>query len=482
MPNNVITKVQVRYYKECGSGAPSQIGPEHNLAQLPSDDQGPFATSGGGTLWGLPSDADASVGDPAKSFTLTMPSYDPACGDYVPVGVEVRVASRDDIDLNQCCAQLLALKFADCFHRLSQIRVWNDGNADNQPRVPSVTLTGGCGGLADAYFSYLPTASNNCKYDVSVQVNWGTRNQNSTNIPDNFTVSANGTNVPRQTWNPGGVSTYATTGGAITANPGANPVTISLQWEDTDKNHWWPDAASPCSNKNGNPCKYSGTDGHRAFVGTKSTAGAVALVRTSFDRTLNGVLGAPFDNHRSGGSGFDCNNSNNCTVYPTVGTVSVLRTGVFTTLRLDDPQANQTLQCDPACPPGPGVQGLPVRLHAVVRREHVGLSVVDREPRSTAPTRPVVLAPARCRWARTRPATTGSAYSPLLACRPARSATTSPSRPTTATTSRTTRARSSAATTTVTTTTRTAGSSGAATRTTRVSSTSSSSPTSPARA
>ena len=41
-----------------------------------------------------------------------------------------------------------------------------------------------------------------------------------------------------------------------------------------------------------------------------------------------------------------------CQIVPTVGTVSVLKTGVFTTLRLDDPQANQTLQCDPAVPQG----------------------------------------------------------------------------------------------------------------------------------
>jgi hypothetical protein len=281
-----------------------------------------------------------------------MPSYDPACGDYVPVGVEVRVASQDDVNMNLTCAQLLALKFADCFHRLSQIRVWNDGNANSQPRVPAVTLTGGCGGLADGYFSYLPTASLNCKYDVSVQVNWGTRNQGNTNVQGNFKVSANGTNVPVSTWNPGGVSTYATAGGAITANPGPNPVTISLSWEDNDKNHFWPDAASPCSNKNGNPCKYSGTDGHQAFVGTNTTAGAVALVRTSMAQTVNGVPGAPFDNHRSGGSGFDCNNSDTCAVYPTVGTVGVLKTGVFTTLRLSAGQANQTLHCDPDVPQG----------------------------------------------------------------------------------------------------------------------------------
>ena len=51
---------------------------------------------------------------------------------YLPVGIEVRIASRDEVDFNQSCAQLLASKFADCFRRLSLIRVWDDGNPDAQ--------------------------------------------------------------------------------------------------------------------------------------------------------------------------------------------------------------------------------------------------------------------------------------------------------------------------------------------------------------
>jgi hypothetical protein len=77
------------------------------------------------------------------------------------------------------------------------------------------------------------------------------------------------------------------------------------------------------------------------FVGTQGTAGAVAYVRTS-----NGPwFGTParpgnaYANQRTGG--------NLVTLYPTIGIRTVLRTGVYTTLRLDDPQANQTLRCDP---------------------------------------------------------------------------------------------------------------------------------------
>jgi Flp pilus assembly protein TadG len=344
VPNNIITKVQVRYYKECGSGAPSLIA-KRDLAALPAADQSAFVSAGGGQLWALPSGADPTVGDKNLSFNLALPGYDPACGNYVPVGVEVRLASRDEIDIDTpSCATLLAARYADCFHRLSQIRVWNDGNADSQIRIPRIALSGGCGAPADGYFSTLPVTSVNCKYDVTVDVNWGTRSTGTTNVPGNFTVSAGGVNVPLVSWVPGGVSTYATSGGAVTASPGANPVAVTATWKDQTNGHSW--AGRIC--KPGNtPCTDTVSDGHQAFVGTKGTAGAVALVRTSQSSFVAGLPGSPFDNHRSGGGPSDCSNTDTCAVFPTVGTVSVLKTGVLTTLRLDDPQSNQTLQCDP---------------------------------------------------------------------------------------------------------------------------------------
>jgi hypothetical protein len=349
VPNTIITKVQVRYYKECGAGAPSQIGPPHDLAPLPSGDQSAFAIAGGGMLWALPSDADPTVGDKSKAFDLAMPGYDPACGDYVPVGVEVRVASRDNVNLDQSCQTLRDdVRYADCYHRLSQIRVWNDGNADNQPRIPRVSLSGGCGGLGDPYFSSLPPGSAGCKYDVTVEVNWGTRDDDDKKVAANFTVTANNQTLGLVSWDADKTAIYASSGGAFTANPGANPVTVSLSWTDTDKDHSWQ--GNSCKTGNQNPCKYSSGDmtQHQAFVGTSSTAGVVSLVRTSQSQLVTGIPGAPFDNHRSGGSGFDCNSSDTCSVYPTIGTVGVLRTGVLTTLRLDDSQAeNQSVFCDP---------------------------------------------------------------------------------------------------------------------------------------
>ena len=67
----------------------------------------------------------------------------------------MRLASRDEVDFNQTCASSTNASFADCFRRVSQFRVWNDGNPNSQARIGDVYLTGGCGNT-DAYFGTLP--------------------------------------------------------------------------------------------------------------------------------------------------------------------------------------------------------------------------------------------------------------------------------------------------------------------------------------
>ena len=349
VPNNVIEKVQVRYFDECRD--PSHTAPlaTLDLAQLPPADQSAFISSGGGTLWGLPSVADPNVGDSNRSYALTVPSYDPSCGAYLAVGVQVRLASTPTVDINQSCAALVAAKFADCFTRISQFRVWNDGDADSQVRLPSVRILGGCGAPADGYFGPLPVLATDCDYDVSVEVDWGTRDTPPNNVAGNFTVSANGTPLTLQSWNTGlgGRATYASSGGAFNGNPGANPVSISLTWADNNPLHTW--GGAPCLNPPGpadNPCRYSATEqAHRTFVGTTANAGAVALVRTSQSGFVSGLPGPPLEYVATGGAGGTPPSP--IAIYPTVGTRTVLKTGILTTLRLDDPQANQMLRCDP---------------------------------------------------------------------------------------------------------------------------------------
>ena len=350
IPNNIITKVQVRYYDECrDSGHASPLATK-DLALLPAADQAAFTAGGGGGLWGLPDPSKPGLGDRNLAFPLPIPSYG-GCGQaYLPIGVEVRIASRDEVDLNASCATLAASKFADCFSRLSQIRVYNDGNADSQARLTNVRLSGGCAGPVDPYFGRRPNGATDCRYGVSAEVDWGTRDNPPLNVPGNFSVSANGTALTLASWNvPNGTAIYTSTSNAIVANPGANTVTISLAWSDTNTAHSW--AGAQCKPGGTNPCKYNATEAaHQTFVGTDTLSGAVALVRTSQSSFVSGLPGPPLDNIATGGA--TGTPASPVAVYPTVGIASVLKTGSLEVLRTEDPQGSRLVQCDPTVPNG----------------------------------------------------------------------------------------------------------------------------------
>ena len=347
VPNTIVTRVQVRYYDECRN----QLLATRDLAPLPAADQNAFAVAGGGTLWGLPSAGDPKVGDRNLSFALTVPSYG-GCGQpYLPVGVEVRLASRDEVDFNQTCAQLQSASFADCFRRVSQFRVWNDGNANNQVRIGDVHLTGGCGNT-DAYFGTLPLGAANCRFGANLYVNWGDRDNGANAAPANFTVTVNGTAATLSgalSGQSGGYSLYTVASNVLTANEGANTVTVAVNWEDTNTNHEFP-AGTKCKNKN-NPCEYSGSEAvQRVYVGTDklnaaSYTGALALVRTSQSGFVSGLPGPPLANVVTGGA--TGTPASPVQVYPSVGTVSPLKSGSLTTLRIDDSQGTGLLRCDP---------------------------------------------------------------------------------------------------------------------------------------
>jgi hypothetical protein len=349
VPNTIVTRVQVRYYDECRN----QLLATRDLAPLPEADQAGFAAAGGGTLWGLPSAGDPKVGDRSLSFALTVPSYG-GCGQaYLPVGVEVRLASRDEVDFNQTCNQLASASFADCFHRVSQFRVWNDGNPNSQVRIGDVYLTGGCGNT-DAYFGTLPLGSTDCRFGADVYVNWGNRDDGNLAVPANFTVTINGTaaTLSGNLGDAGGQSLYTVPAGTLTADPGANDVTVAVSWSDRNTTHEYPiGSGNKCKSNGGAPCNYSGTEPtHRAYVGTDklndaSYTGALGFVRTSQSGFVSGLPGPPFTNVRTGGA--TGNPASPVQIYPTVGTVSPLKTGVLTTLRIDDSQGTGLLRCDP---------------------------------------------------------------------------------------------------------------------------------------
>lgn len=352
VPNNVITKVQVRYFDECRDpGHTSPLSPSPiDLAPLPSADQASFVSSGGGQLWGLPSLSDPTVGDSTRTVGLTVPSYGGCGGDYLPIGTEVRLTSAPSVDINQSCAALVTAKFADCFGRRSQFRVYNDGDPENQVRLTNVRILGGCGAPGDSYFAPLPILATECRYDVSAEVNWGTRDDPPNNVSGNFTVTANGVPLTLAGWDPDSTpftARYESSGGALIGAPGPNPVSIELDWLDDDPTHTWQ--GNPCLNPPGpagNPCQYNVTEAaHQTYVATTGNSGALALVRTSQSGFVSGAPGPPLENVATGGAGGTPPSPIN--IAPTVGTRTVLKTGILTTLRLDDPQANQTLRCDP---------------------------------------------------------------------------------------------------------------------------------------
>jgi hypothetical protein len=322
-----------------------------DLAPLPSADQAGFAATGGGTLWGLPSIADPKVGDKNLSFGLTVPSYGGCGDDYLPIGTEVRVGSRDEVDLNQSCDTLTAIDFADCFKRISQFRVFNDGNPDSQPRITNVRITGGCGAPGDAYFAALPPGATNCTFGATADVNWGNRDDGALNVPANFKVTASGATMTLVTPTGGQSGVYSTSGTPITFAPGANNLTISLDWADKDTSHSWNGNA--CKNNNNTPCKYNGTQAvHRTWLGADNDdeypaaafSGPLALVRTSQSSFVSGLPGPPLENvNTGGGAGIP---PSPIQVFPTVGTRTALKTGDLAILRASSSQGTGLLRCD----------------------------------------------------------------------------------------------------------------------------------------
>jgi len=370
VPDNVVTTVQVRYIDQCTNA----LLVTQDLAPLPAGTYDGYQSGGGGSLWGVKvPGSNPAVGDPSRTVNLPMTAYDPAScpgAQYRAIGEEVRVASSPDVNLNSyTCAQLKRLSFADCFTRLSQIRIWAGSNPDVEPRVKDVHVLGGCGSPGDSYFGVLPFDQPTCPYDVSVDVDWGDRDGPTPapglNVDANFTVSANGTKLNLQSWDTAGTATYASTGGAFTAPAGPTPISVSIGWYDTNPAHTW--RGSKCIDPPGSaksPCIWatSTQDAHQTFVGVNSdetnpgepssydptATGAVESVHTSLTQIDgSGNLGPSFDNwHPSSAGGDPCVSP--CAVYPTVGIRSALSSGTLTVLRTGGSQGTQLVDCDPA--------------------------------------------------------------------------------------------------------------------------------------
>ncbi len=90
-------------------------------------------------------------------------------------------------------------------------------------------------GPGDGYFGVLPFGATNCRFDVSVDVDWGSRDDGPLEpTPANFTVTANGVTL-LPAGGSGSTRTYASTGGALTAPAGPTDIRVSLGWLDTGR-------------------------------------------------------------------------------------------------------------------------------------------------------------------------------------------------------------------------------------------------------
>ena len=181
--------------------------------------------------------SDPPVGDPNRTVDLPVTAYDPGGlprAAVSPDQQQVRVASAPDINLDTLsCSQLQALSFADCFTRLSQIRIWKDGNPDTEPLVKDVNVLGGCGTPGDGVLrGAAPRGGPTASTTSPSRSTWGDRDDGTKRVPvTNFTVKANGITLPFA-GRSGETATYASSGGAIPGNPGANDVSVSLAWYD----------------------------------------------------------------------------------------------------------------------------------------------------------------------------------------------------------------------------------------------------------
>ncbi len=318
VPEQKIEKAQVRYYNHC-TNPPTLLAKTH-LSQL----KPAYQTVSGTTLWGpavngSESDPNATV-DPS-AITLNVPAKVGCTQDYVPIGVEVRVSGRIDLDIDSdastACSTLLAGRFTDCWSRISEIRDWKSNPGVARPAIKAVTLAGGtCS--PDAYFSR--TVS--CNAAVSVDVDFGSRS-------GTYVVEAEGDSL-----NPpgggGGNGVWTTTGTiGVGAGSGANTIDVTLRWG---------------CNAQGRSCAgSSGERVHRTFAATDSNAGTVDVVRTAgASQSAGGAVPAPLDNIAAPDL-----IPTTLTVYPTIGLRSAIVVGQHRILRQGGPQANQSLDCEP---------------------------------------------------------------------------------------------------------------------------------------
>jgi hypothetical protein len=327
VPDTIIKQAQIRYYRECGPGAPLLLATV-NLNPLDAA----YQTVSGTTLWG-PTLNNVSGGTPT-GITLNMPESTACPGDYIPVSTEVRVAGvvPSVVDVNDPggCSYLQSARFADCWSRVSNIRDFKD-NPQTQPWFQEVTLNGGASGdlcRPDVTFAR-PANDTDCDYTVSVSVNW---NGLATGLKGkNFTMSIGGDQLTPPN-GPNGSPNGVWASSGLSNNDVIGRSDLMLTW-----------TCNSGPNGGGPSCGGTSIPVQSLYLGDEASAGVLTMVRTSGTAQASGgqVPGA-MQWFRAQPT------AQMITVYPTVGLESSLYAGLHKVLRLAGAQSNQSLDCEPA--------------------------------------------------------------------------------------------------------------------------------------
>jgi Flp pilus assembly protein TadG len=350
VPEQTVVKAQVRFINECNG---SQIGNSVELKPLKTA----YQTQGGMQLWGPDPLGNQTSVDPGQ-IALTTPQESaipipaPATGsppcnsgnrlDYIPIGVEVRVAGRKDINLDPPttarCTALQPATSADCFQRISEIRVYRPDNGlfGDRPQIRDVTFspsgTSPC--ALDPYYTRLTPGAANCTFDASVFMDWGSRPL----APDGefeATIQV-GSGTPRSLAGSAPQGPWVASGIPISS---LGPVDVTVNWKYTLKNKkdWAPGSMTNC-----NPCVRSGsTVVHRVNLADDPTgandppSGPVAAVKLTYGPTLTSA-----ELHSA---------ETNTTISPyvTIGLKNAFQMGDFAILRQRAGQQNFSIICDP---------------------------------------------------------------------------------------------------------------------------------------
>jgi hypothetical protein len=253
-----IVKARVLFFNAC-TGSP--LGQTADLTEpLPAEGEGM-------TLWGGALQLELPAASPA-----TFASACPANFDYEPISMQIRLASRPEVDLGQECSVLIAKPFADCYSDVTEARAYactpivpicmgrDDAGAKkpgDQPLVFDVAL-GGPTCEPDPYYARLAPGPPSCSLGASVVMDWSDRPVDTSIPPDeNFDAKLIVDGKPYQLQGAGpDLRTLTTIGPVPLATPGSAPVEIAWRWRST-VNAFNGATCSP--DPLTNPCRQSGT-------------------------------------------------------------------------------------------------------------------------------------------------------------------------------------------------------------------------------